>query len=538
MRSASDNLIDPVFNWNRFAFEGFVEHDELTADSMVIYLRDNTRMTLKEAFGKARENYHFGYANTTVLYIVAIDFEGDCVLLDEFDEKIKFDLGGNMLFMDNYTWQVDKTIKVHGKYSLFYEFYIFWALHYYQKREYALVVEFINEALNKFVKLDEKLRFKFTCLLAESLRRSGKGVESLDTFEEAKDIYNQLAVLNQNTFSEIYDEKDALDWNHSRLIRYEGFVYQYNLTDYENAISCYLDALRIESNLDNKPMIETLYADIGLSYLQLGDVNLCLEYYDKSLDILNTTNNISRKMLVLRNKARAFQYGTEFKLAIKNATEALTLAVSNKNPEAIAYAYEVLGRTYRFLGKLDKAKDNFEKCYEIQKNWDNQYRISYALFELINLSHELNQQEFGGDYLTKLKAIKQKNKNSIVKELDNARYKIAKTKFLIAEKQYKEAKDLLRDVISNDKITPELTAYALLSLSDTILKMDNNLASKELKNLIPLMSAFFEKHSIHSLRDKCVILNNQLENSDDLTDLTDFFTEDLIQQKYVLEIKQ
>ena len=252
----------------------------------------------------------------------------------------------------------------------------------------------------------------------ELLFRYGKFLSEFAYFNEAKEIYQRLLNLCEETFGyskqtassynnigNVYgitgDYNKALDFYNKALEIQEkvlgeehsdttcsynniGLVYN-DLGKYDEAFECHTKALEIR-----KKILGEEHTDTASSYNNIGNVYNDLGNYDKASENHNKALEIYKKVLSEECSDTAMSYNNigcdyynlgNYDKALKCYTDALKTRkkVLGEEHTDTATSYNNIGSAYCKLGEYNKALDNFTKALKIQEKVLGEEHIDTAM---------------------------------------------------------------------------------------------------------------------------------------------------------------
>jgi len=251
--------------------------------------------------------------------------------------------------------------------------------------------------------------------------------------------------------------RQALQYEMSKHQRAEilnriGYA-QWQLGNYEEAISVYSEALVYFKELNDSTFLGRIYNNIATANWGLGDNLEALKNYQLSLQIRRAINDKRGISLVLNNIGKLYQELGLFDKAFIMHKEALQLSTEIDDINAIAYSYSNIGDCYENFNDLENAlinfKEGFNVLYQVDKrNRSNSYfssKIGGVYFKLNKPDSALYYNRKALDYAYRIS-----NKNRIalaehklgnvfleLNQIDSAEYYFGKSYVTAIEKGYK-----------------------------------------------------------------------------------------------------
>lgn len=247
---------------------------------------------------------------------------------------------------------------------------------YYEKRQYdssAVLYKQVISLFNNNIPINDRATVWF--YYARSIQRLGKKQESLDAFRQSEQLYKEAGPESLNR-----------KWIASVQV---AFVLD-DMGNYEGAIAVLRDALNYYTQKGDSLQMGLTYHNIAYSYYNLGKTQEALQYYTREIDVLgkrdsaqlarayNQLGNIWADDLQDPNKALSYYQ------------QSLALKLPLNDPASIASSYNNLGITYKDLGQLDKAVEQYNLAFEYGKKTG----VATQQFNpLINMSNIYKRQE-------------------------------------------------------------------------------------------------------------------------------------------------
>lgn len=189
-------------------------------------------------------------------------------------------------------------------------------------------------------------------------------------------ILNDLAILHNDLGNSI----KALDYleeeirlikpedEHGKAISLNNMGNTYvRLDDYDKALEYYFKSLKIVQGLNIKFGIRENLSDIGVAYQKKGNWEAAMTYHQDALQLseeLNINIKIAEELMHL---GTIYHNNEDFKASIAFVTNALDLMSSDGRLQNRVTAYKLLSENYEGIGQYEKAY-LFRKQYEIYKD--------------------------------------------------------------------------------------------------------------------------------------------------------------------------
>lgn len=271
------------------------------------------------------------------------------------------------------------------------------------------------------------------------------------TGKEKVDLLNQLASENYYLSSEKLEKyaKQALEL--SKKINYKngevqsfhnlGKIY-YSGGDYDNALNYYQKALKINQNIFNdkqgeltdsiyiatKRKISSLTNNIGLVYYSLGNYDLAIEYFLKSLEMFEETLPDGSKIGKEKNIAylnlnigNIYLYLKNYDKALVHYKNGLEICEDIQDQNGVAGALINIGNIYTYSDSINTGLRYLQKALEIYEDIGNKKLTGTTLMNIGANYFYLNKYEESLKYYMRALGIFEEfgNKWEISKTLNN-----------------------------------------------------------------------------------------------------------------------
>jgi len=154
-----------------------------------------------------------------------------------------------------------------------------------------------------------------------------------------------------------------------------GVVYA-NLGDYQKALSCHEESLKIAKKNGNKEGISSSLGNLGFVYWNLCDYQKAISYYKKVLKIHKESENKEGIGYAFINLGLVYDDLGDYYKAISYQKKSLEIAKGIGDKESIGKIFNNLGVTYKRLGNYQKAVSYYEESLQIQKEIGNRNGIA------------------------------------------------------------------------------------------------------------------------------------------------------------------
>lgn len=303
--------------------------------------------------------------------------------------------------------------------------------YYFDNDNFEKAKELYLQAVSKYNALGNNIK------LQKIYHNLGLSNQYLNQYEEALTCYQNMIKIAGT----IGDPKQE-------AIGYHDIGTLYNdLQKYSLAEHYYEKALVIYKELNIKERIAAIYQNIGVLNYNWGNLNQCLDYYKQSLAIYEKLGNKQNIAISLSNIGLVYEESKDYNQALDYYLKALIIFEEINFKPTLVYIFYNLGSLYRNLGEFDKSIEYFTKGLNLSLDISMKDYISYNYEALSAIYEQL------GDYKQSLKYYKEyslikdslfnENKHRQIEELE-ATFQTAQHKkeieFLKLEQELQEAK--------------------------------------------------------------------------------------------------
>ncbi len=237
-------------------------------------------------------------------------------------------------------------------------------------------------------------------------------IKKADSLFETGKTYSDDS-LNQKKAIELFQQSFALykklgdKSKMAKNLQYIAYAYDYD-GDYASVKQYHKEALRINTEIDDKRMAAISANNLGIAYTITGKLDSAHYYYKLGLELTEITKDTAEFIELNQNEGICYEYGGDFEKAIESTVKALKYSekinyinsivdlnlhiaqyyniINNtkrafdycndaseyidkvKNSDTKASFYNTIGELYFKNFKLDDARKNFIKTFEISKN--------------------------------------------------------------------------------------------------------------------------------------------------------------------------
>lgn len=269
----------------------------------------------------------------------------------------------------------------------------------------------------------------------------------------------------------------------------------------------------------NKLHLPEAYYYAGRVYRDLGDAPQALDYFQKSLNVMeDTENNLKVKSKVYAQIGTLFLYQNIYEEALKSFQESLNYDKILNDSIGIIYNLRDIADSYRNLDKIDSSLYFYQKAYNLAETLKNERFMNMVLSQIAGLYIHTKQYDLAEKAIRPaLNTIHKQNKSSIytiasklfhhIGKKDSAvyyEYEILKYGTIYAKQAaYKRLMETAINKKQFQTALQHLQAYTIYT--DSIEKMTNT-------ESIRLMNALYNYQHKEQEIHKLIIKNKQKEN--------------------------
>jgi tetratricopeptide (TPR) repeat protein len=323
------------------------------------------------------------------------------------------------------------------------------------------------KSAKKSLELNKDLKDQLA--ISDSYLVLGKVFDNYGNMSEAFENYQQCLFIREK----LRDKPGVAE-----ALNLEGRMHIAIGKDYQKALECCKEALKIQYEVGNKIRINQTLDNLGWSHRLQGELHTALEYYQQllafSIEIDFKVDIFSTRFYI------GLIYGLqgELDLALEYLTTALSEQQSHYEEEGIfegygtAWQYNRLGKLYREKEDFSEAKSCFQQCLTIceqTSNLPHKLVESEARFYLIAIALEENNPDHAHEHLKYLKDISDLELN---KPLINQRFRIAQAILMKSSDRLKEkigAQNILAGFLKEDCSDHDLVLRASIIQCELLL---------------------------------------------------------------------
>jgi len=202
--------------------------------------------------------------------------------------------------------------------------------------------------------------------------------KALNQFQESLSLYREDNITN------------CVNINYA--LNNIAVVYE-EIGEYTNALSCYLESLKIADKLNDCDGKATAYVNLGSFYDSISMYDKALEYLTNALYIFKLKKCTNGLATTLGNLSSTYTNLGEYDKALKYQFESLKLEEKIDNKSGMAISYSSIADIYSETTNYSKAIEYYNKAIELAKLIDNKNILCGAFSGLGGIYLELKQYE-------------------------------------------------------------------------------------------------------------------------------------------------
>jgi signal transduction histidine kinase len=305
----------------------------------------------------------------------------------------------------------------------------------------------------------------------------------------AKKNFDEAYVWLQRALTVYQEEDDELGL--ARVKQLQGKLYT-EFSDFENAISSYMDALEIAGENDKIEVKADIQIQLGLVFQELGQYDETKKLFSKAINTwegFGDTLKLSKAYFYMARLEKQQGKLDEALIAIKNS---IVLAEYAKYEKGLANSYFESGQIYELKDEFIMAESFYQKSLKLFKQISDRYGMAKTLNqiglyylsidELENAREQLNEALIIADYINSKELLAEIYKNlSVFYEKEDLHENALK---------YFKLHTLMKDSVFSNK--------RFHKIAELKLKLENDEKSETIKELKSI--SYYQRESIENQR--------------------------------------
>jgi len=169
----------------------------------------------------------------------------------------------------------------------------------------------------------------------------------------------------------------------------------------EQAFGACMNALDLAKELQSDSLLFRAYAKIGRLYMEFNDLPRALPYFNKSLLLDRSVQNLNERILLYKNVALLYSYLDRNKESIEYLLKTEPLAIQMGNKKFLGSLYNNLGINYTDLRDSAMTLFYFRKSMAIRKEIGDGYGIGQLTNNLGSLYYVFGEYNKALEYFIK-----------------------------------------------------------------------------------------------------------------------------------------
>ncbi len=163
--------------------------------------------------------------------------------------------------------------------------------------------------------------------------------------------------------------------------------------DIDSSLKNYLQSLSLLLS-NKKELPYYLFNNLGIIYLEIGNYQIALKYFNYALKIEDRSKNVLEQAYIVANIGRTYLYMEDFLNAITYLTEAMIIMKKFGDRQAESQVFSNLGKANMKMRCFPESVKFFNKSLKYYREIGDASSVGHTLCELGELYFELN------DYVT------------------------------------------------------------------------------------------------------------------------------------------
>ena len=268
----------------------------------------------------------------------------------------------------------------------------------------------------------------------------------LQQLPKSKEDTNKVKLLNDLSFTYCYVNPDEgikfgmqslslagkLHWKPglANANAVTGINYHYGKANYPKSLEYYLQSLKIDEEIGDKPGITRGFNRLGLIYYSLSDYAKALDYYQRSLKMARESGDKIAMQDAMYDIGDFYQKKDDYPNALDYFNQALKLNQAIGNKSGSARALNAIGLVYRQKKDFTKAYQYLEEAVKYYEAAGNKHAMANELENIGDLHRQQAEYFKALEYL--FRALRLQKKLNVKRNISYNYGVIAYTYFLIA----------------------------------------------------------------------------------------------------------
>jgi tetratricopeptide (TPR) repeat protein len=315
----------------------------------------------------------------------------------------------------------------------------------------------------------------------EELNKALNYRKDLENLDGLGDIYAELGLLNfmmgnpDSAISSLLEGIEIFKKLNSKtklLKAYNniGLIYS-NLQNVDKSLEYYLLSLKILEEFGDqfKPNLGILSLNIGVFYIDKGEIDIALTYLERARQIFSELDAKDQVAYAINAISVVYEMKGDLQVALDMYNESLVIFEQLKIEKEMGNTYNNIGNIYVTKGELSQAISYFEKSLKIFENIKDAVQISGVLYNLIGACVAIGNLDEANLYLNQLGQHLNSSENKLIDQI----YRLSKANILKKSKRIikkAEAQLIFQQVSYEDVIKHQNTVDSMFNLCEMLIQ--------------------------------------------------------------------
>ncbi len=173
----------------------------------------------------------------------------------------------------------------------------------------------------------------------------------------------------------------------------------------QEALELLLQMVPICEKVGDKDCIERMYSELGAIYLQKSEWDNALSYYEKLLQLRQTSHSEKSMVDILDKIGLIHEQRGEWDAAIEQYYESLQLKEKQNDWKGLAQSYERIGKLYYKKGQWELAVDFYQEAQELYETHNDPRGLAEIYMQLGEIYRSRDEQDLAMGFYQKSQEI-------------------------------------------------------------------------------------------------------------------------------------
>lgn len=170
---------------------------------------------------------------------------------------------------------------------------------------------------------------------------------------------------------------------------------------YPQALTNYLETLKIQTAANNTGGMAKSYGNLGLVNFYLNNYNEALKYYDRAIELYKKLNDQEGLGIAYQNLGNLYASHQNYEKAIAYFNESLTISTRLNHIDGMANTYSSIGMLMALTKHYTEAQENYKKSLSLHEQYGNLMGIAVINCNMGEVFTELKQYGKANAYFQK-----------------------------------------------------------------------------------------------------------------------------------------